>query len=107
MTGTAWTSTSKVLRRPSFLTSEPGLFGPIFARGAASEQVSDTAWLQAMLDAEGALAVACGDHGLIPEAPVTAIRKACVASKFDIDALGREAAQSMTPVIPIVAALKD
>lgn len=84
-----------------------GLFGPIFARGAAAEQVSDVAWLQAMLDAEAALAVACAEHGLIPKAAATAIKKACVASKFDVDQIGREAAQSLTPVIPLVAALRD
>ncbi len=34
------------------------LFGPIFVPGAFREAVSGKAWLQAMLDAEAALAIA-------------------------------------------------
>jgi 3-carboxy-cis,cis-muconate cycloisomerase len=32
------------------------LFGGIYARGAAAAELSDRAWLQAMLDVEAALA---------------------------------------------------
>ena len=42
------------------------LFGPIFVPDAFREAVSGKAWLQAMLDAEGALAVAEARAGLIP-----------------------------------------
>lgn len=84
------------------------LFGPSFARGQAAEQVSDEAWLQGMLDAEAALAVACAEHGLIPKASATAIKKVCVSSKYDADQIGRrEVGSAMTPVDPLVDALRD
>jgi 3-carboxy-cis,cis-muconate cycloisomerase len=37
------------------LPSETGLFEGIYARGDSAAQVSDQAWLQAMLDVEAAL----------------------------------------------------
>ena len=42
------------------------LFGPIFIPDRFREAVSGRAWLQAMLEAEGALAVAQARAGLIP-----------------------------------------
>jgi 3-carboxy-cis,cis-muconate cycloisomerase len=84
-----------------------GLFGPIFARGQAAEQVSDEAWLQAMLDAESALAQACADHELIPKAAAKAISAKCKARLYDIDAIGIAAAQTISPVVPLVAQLRD
>ena len=42
------------------------LFGPIFVPDRFSEAVSGRAWLWAMLEAEGALAVAQARAGLIP-----------------------------------------
>lgn len=83
------------------------LFGPIFARGAAATHVSDEAWLQAMLDAETALASACARHGLIPEPAANAIAKSVTASDYDIGQLGRDGAESISPVIPVVTALRE
>ncbi|HWI21198.1 MAG TPA: 3-carboxy-cis,cis-muconate cycloisomerase [Baekduia sp.] len=83
-----------------------GLFGPIFARGEAAAEVTDVAWLQAMLDAEAALAKACADSELIPRAAADAIAVACRAELYDIDAIGVAAAQSLTPVVPLVEALR-
>jgi len=72
------------------------------ARGGVAEAVGDRAWLQAMLDAEAALARA---RGLASEL-VGAIASACRAERYDVAALGREAAASGNPVVPLVAALR-
>lgn len=83
------------------------LFGGIFARGDAAGQVDDYAWLTAMLDFERALARACSQAGVIPEAAAAAIEAACERSQFDAAALGRAAAQSAQPAVPLVAALRE
>jgi 3-carboxy-cis,cis-muconate cycloisomerase len=64
------------------LTSE--LFGGIYARGGAAAATSDVAWVQAMLDVEAAL----GGEQLS-------------ASDIDIAELGREAAEHVSPVVPL------
>src|SRR5688500_16567554 len=84
-----------------------GLFGGIFARGGATAATSDTAVLQAMLDVEAALARACARAGVIPEAAANAIAAAAQADRFDLDALGREAALHAQPVVGLVAALRE
>ncbi len=79
------------------------LFDGIYARGETAAQISDVAWLQAMLDVEAALAVAV-------DAPAEAVRQiveACRADRFDMGALAAEAARNATPVVGLVAALRD
>jgi 3-carboxy-cis,cis-muconate cycloisomerase len=88
------------------LTSELGLFDGIYARGAVAAELTDLAWLQAMLDAEAALAVACAAEGLIPGLAAQEITDVCRADRFDIAALGRDAADSATPVVALVKALR-
>ena len=85
-----------------------GLFGGIYARGDVAAAVSDDAWLAAMLDVEGALARACARGGLIPDDAAEAIAAACARPKaFDLEAIGREAARHASPVVPLVAALRE
>jgi 3-carboxy-cis,cis-muconate cycloisomerase len=88
------------------LTSEAGLFGGIYARGAVAAEVSDGAWLQAMLDVEAALARACAAESLIPGLAAEEIAAACRAEAFDLAQLGRDAADSATPVVALVKALR-
>jgi 3-carboxy-cis,cis-muconate cycloisomerase len=88
------------------LTSDPGLFGGIYARGPVAAQVSDRAWLQAMLDVEAALARACAAESLIPGLAADEIAAACRAEAFDIAAIGRDAADSATPVVALVKTLR-
>jgi 3-carboxy-cis,cis-muconate cycloisomerase len=83
------------------------LFAGIFARGDVAAQVDARAWLTAMLDFERALAGACGRAGLIPQAAARAIASACVPENFDTSALGREAALSAQPAVPLVKALRE
>lgn len=88
------------------MTSDPGLFGGIYARGAVAAQVTDHAWLQAMLDVEAALARACAAEGLIPGLAADEIAAACRADRFDLVQIGRDAADSATPVVALVKALR-
>jgi 3-carboxy-cis,cis-muconate cycloisomerase len=88
------------------LTSDGLLFGGIYARGAVAAQLSDRACLQAMLDVEAALARACAGEGLIPDRAAGEIAAACRAEAFDLAQLGRDAADSATPVVGLVTALR-
>ena len=88
-------------------TSEDGLFAGIFARGRTASEVDDRAWLQAMLDFEAALARASARAGLVPAEAAEAIGAACRAERFDVTGLGRDAAESGNPVIPLLRALRS
>jgi 3-carboxy-cis,cis-muconate cycloisomerase len=95
---------------PSSSTSDaspPGLFDGVLARGRVREDVSDRAWVQAMLDVEAALAAAEARAGLISAEDAEAIRSGCRAERFDVPALGAAAAAGGNPVIPLVRALTD
>jgi 3-carboxy-cis,cis-muconate cycloisomerase len=87
------------------LSSASALFGPIFVPDAMRDAVSDRAWLQAMLDAEAALAHAQARAGVIPTAAADAIARACRAERFDAEALRVEARGPGNPVPPLVSAL--
>jgi 3-carboxy-cis,cis-muconate cycloisomerase len=96
------TSTSRATARPSSSTSDVLLAG-IFARGDVTEQVADVALLQAMLDVEAAHA-----RVTAPEEIAEAIAAACAdAAAFDLEALAVEAARHATPVIGLVAAVRE
>ena len=80
-----------------------GLFGALFARGAAD--TSDSAWLQAMLDTEAALARAAERAGLVPAGSGAAVTAVASAEFFDNGSLARAAAATGNPVPPLVRAL--
>jgi 3-carboxy-cis,cis-muconate cycloisomerase len=83
------------------------VFEAITARGDAAAAVTDAAWLQAMLDAEAALARALASAGVIEEAEAEAIAAACVADRFDAAAIAAAASGSGNPVVPLKAALTE
>ena len=83
------------------------LFGPIFVPDVFREAVSGRTWLRAMLDAEGALAVAEARVGLIPADAAEAIAECCEASRFDPEEIGQGARASGNPVPPLVRALTE
>ena len=83
-----------------------GLFDAVLARGGARPAVSDAAWLRAMLDVEGALALAAADAGTAPRADAAAVAAACAADRVDAGALGEEAAATGNPVPALVGALR-
>jgi 3-carboxy-cis,cis-muconate cycloisomerase len=82
-----------------------GLFDPMFRTDAMRAVFSDRCRLQAMLDFESALARAESGLGIIPAAAAQAIGKQCVADRFDIAELAKEAATAGNIAIPVVSAL--
>jgi hypothetical protein len=84
--------------------SEPGgLFSALFRRGGVA--AGDAAWLQAMLDAEAALARALEQAGLAPAGSGAAVTERAVAGRFDAADIGVQAALTGNPVPALVAAL--
>jgi 3-carboxy-cis,cis-muconate cycloisomerase len=79
------------------------LFGGVFARGGAI--IDDTAWLQAMLDAEAGLARALERAGLAPAGTGEAVTRAARAADFDIAELGELSALTGNPVPGLARAL--
>ncbi len=73
-----------------------GLFGAIFGRGSGG--IADTAWLQALLDAEAGLARAVERAGLAPAGAGAAVTEAARAADFDLGQLGELAALTGNPV---------
>jgi 3-carboxy-cis,cis-muconate cycloisomerase len=82
-----------------------GLFGPIFVPERFAEAASGRAWLRAMLDAEGALAMAQARAGLIPRRAAQTIASCCEVDRFDPEELGRKGRAQGNPVPPLVRAL--
>ncbi|MGP3964215.1 lyase family protein [Nonomuraea sp. 3N208] len=80
-----------------------GLLSPM--RGAA-EETGDVAFLQAMLDAEAALARAQAALGLVPREAAEAVAAAARVSAFDLPGLVERARSGGNPVIPLVADLR-
>jgi 3-carboxy-cis,cis-muconate cycloisomerase len=81
------------------------LFGPIFVPDRFREAVGGGAWLQAMLDAEGALAAAEARAGIIPGEAAKIIVSRCDAELFDPEEIGREGRAAGNPVPPLVRSL--
>ena len=86
-------------------SSGMGLFGALFGRGAVD--VSDQAWLQAMLDTEAALARAVERAGLAPPGSGAAVTAVARSGHFDNRALGAAAATTGNPVPALVRALTE
>ena len=83
------------------------VFAALFDGGAAASELTGTAYLQAMLDVERALAEAQAELGMIPGEAAEAIAAHTDAGDYDVQALGRAARSSLQPAIPVVAALRE
>jgi 3-carboxy-cis,cis-muconate cycloisomerase len=81
------------------------LFRPIFVPERFAEAVSGRAWLGAMLQAEGALAVAQARAGLIPRLAAEIIVSCCDADRFVPEEIGRKGRAQGNPVPPLVHSL--
>ena len=81
------------------------VFDRIFVSEELREAVSDRAWLQALLDAERALAAAEARAGVIPADAADAIAAACHADRLDTAELAERARAAGNPVEPLVRAL--
>lgn len=87
------------------MSETSGLFDGVLAAGPVREQVGDTAWLQAMLDFEGALARAEADVGLLTAEHADVIAAQCRADFYDAAEIGRAATGIGNPAGPLVRAL--
>ncbi len=88
------------------MRTDGGLFDQIAAGPELLAATGDAAWLQAMLDAEAALASAQADAGIVPAGAAASVAAACRAEAFDAATIGARARLGGNPVIPLVAALR-
>ncbi|WP_329141096.1 3-carboxy-cis,cis-muconate cycloisomerase [Streptomyces sp. NBC_01476] len=84
---------------------DSGLLSPVRVGTAVEAAVGDTAWLQALLDAEAALVRAQVRCGTVPAAAAEAITAAARAELFDVRELALAARSTANPVVGLVAAL--
>lgn len=82
-------------------------FERLFVPDAFREAVAEQAWLDAMLDAERALANAGSLVGVVPAAAAAAIAEQCDPSPYDADALWQEGKAAGNPVEPLVRTLRE
>ncbi|NEK84988.1 3-carboxy-cis,cis-muconate cycloisomerase [Blastococcus saxobsidens] len=84
------------------------LFSGTFARGGAATAVSDSAWFDALLDVEAALARAAAATGLVPTTAADAVTRACAGpAGLDLATVVARAADAGNPVPPLVRVLQD
>lgn len=85
-------------------TLDCGLLSPVRAGTPVETATSDQAWLQAMLDAEAALARAQARLGALPASAAAAITEAAAADRLDPRALALAARETANPVVGLVRA---
>ncbi|MGW8066649.1 3-carboxy-cis,cis-muconate cycloisomerase [Streptomyces ziwulingensis] len=90
---------------PASCPADTGLLSPVRAGTRVEAAVSDTAWLQAMLDAEAALARAQARCGTVPEAAARTITACARADRLDARRLALAARETANPVVGLVKAL--
>jgi 3-carboxy-cis,cis-muconate cycloisomerase len=83
------------------------LFAAIFVPDELRECVSERAWVEAMLEAESALAGAGAAVGAVPADAAAAIAERCQAASFDPEDLARQGRRAGNPVEPLVRALRS
>jgi 3-carboxy-cis,cis-muconate cycloisomerase len=81
-------------------------FSGIFVPPELRDAVSDRAWLQAMLDAERALAEAGARVGLVPEGAAARIAEACRAELYDAERIADAGGPIGNPAEPLVRELR-
>jgi 3-carboxy-cis,cis-muconate cycloisomerase len=69
--------------------------------------VAGRAWLEAMLDAERALATALARLGVIPEGGAAAVVATCDPDLFDVDEIAEQGHAVANPAEPLVRALRE
>jgi 3-carboxy-cis,cis-muconate cycloisomerase len=82
-------------------------FAPIFVPDELRAEISDRAWLAAMLDAERALAAASARVGLVPAAAAAAIASACDPAAFDVEKIAAAGHGTANPAKPLVDVLRE
>jgi 3-carboxy-cis,cis-muconate cycloisomerase len=83
------------------------IFSGLSGRGPVQRELTDAAFVQAMLDAEVALARALAATALADPRAVEELAEACAdASAYDVTALGRTTADYGTPIPGLLAAIR-
>jgi 3-carboxy-cis,cis-muconate cycloisomerase len=85
-------------------TIDVGLLSPVRAGTPGEAETSDTAWLQAMLDAESALVRAQARLGTVPARAAAAITEAARAERLDLRQIALSARETANPVVGLVTA---
>jgi 3-carboxy-cis,cis-muconate cycloisomerase len=83
------------------------LFDALFVPKELRDAVGGRAWVQAMLDAEAALARAQAAAGVIPTEAADRIAACCDASSFDPEQIGEEGRRVANPAEPLVRRLRE
>ncbi|NEA62866.1 adenylosuccinate lyase family protein [Streptomyces sp. SID12488] len=92
---------------PASVGTDAGLLAPTWAGTQAAAEVTDEAWLQAMLDVEVALCQAQFEVGLTPAAALASIASQAHADRLDLVALAHAARGAANPVVALVAAFTE
>ncbi|WP_327365657.1 lyase family protein [Streptomyces sp. NBC_01217] len=87
--------------------TDTGLLSTVRAGTPVEAAVSDEAWLQAMLDAEAALARAQARLGFVPARSAEAITEVTRDARLDPVSLARRARNAANPVVALVADLTE
>jgi 3-carboxy-cis,cis-muconate cycloisomerase len=82
------------------------VFDALFVPDRVLAALTDRAWLQALLDAERALAVSEAAVGVIPPDAATAIAAVCSAELYDAERIAIEGRRVGNPAEPLVRALR-
>lgn len=81
-------------------------FAALFVPDDLREAVSDRAWIEAMLDAERALATASSLAGMLDPAAAATVAEHCDPSLHDIQVIVADGRSAASPVEPLVRALR-
>ncbi|MFJ5927764.1 3-carboxy-cis,cis-muconate cycloisomerase [Kitasatospora sp. NPDC092948] len=92
---------------PSDAEADTGLLSPVRAGTPIEGAVGDRAWLQAMLDAEAALARTQAGLGVVPRSAAEAITALARVENFDVRALALASRETANPVVGLVRALTE
>jgi 3-carboxy-cis,cis-muconate cycloisomerase len=84
-----------------------GLLSPVRAGTPVEWATGDEAWLQAMLDAESALARAQARLGIVPESAAAAITRAADARRLDVRRVALGARETANPVVGLIRAFAE
>lgn len=82
-----------------------GLFSALSARGPVARELTDSAWLQALLDVEAALARALAHARIVPLAAAQLISAEARAQHFSLPELGASVSGPGNPIPALVKAL--
>ncbi|MGA4842184.1 lyase family protein [Streptomyces sp. G45] len=95
------------LDAPAATAPDSGLLSPVRAGVPVEDVVGDRAWLQAMLDAEAALARTQAALGAVPATAADAIGRAARAELYDPRELALASRATANPVVGLVRALTE